>query len=329
MLRKRGSGPDGPAGAGGDTGGWAAPSCRPPSARRTESRGLFTGSILPHAPGDCKRGTAVDYPHRVSWTSLRDRVALITGASSGIGAATARALAAEGAAVVLVARRADRLAQVADEIRRAGGRAHPVEADVTSDEDVDRAIDATLTVFGQLDIAVCNAGRGYHGAIADTSADDMARLMDVNFMGTFLVARAALPHLVARDEARLIIVSSIVGKRGIGWGGAYSATKFAQVGLAEALRTELIDTGVRVSVILPVSTASELRAVIEREQGITISGHGPRQSVDTVARAIVGAVRNPRPEVYPYGPSKLLAVLNAVTPGLANRVIRRFGRKPL
>jgi NAD(P)-dependent dehydrogenase (short-subunit alcohol dehydrogenase family) len=265
----------------------------------------------------------------VSWDSLRDRVALITGASSGIGAATARALAAEGMSVVLAARRVDRLARVADEIRAAGGRAHPVEADVTSDEDVDRAIEETLVTFGRLDVAICNAGVGFHGAIENTSPEAMARLMDVNFMGTFLVARAAMPHLKARDEARLVVVSSIVGKRGIGWGGAYSATKFAQVGLVEALRTELADTGVRVSVVLPISTATEFREAMAREQGFAVSGHGPRQPVDRVAAAIVRTVKRPRPEVYPYGPSKAIAVLNAIAPGVADRVIRRFGRKPV
>jgi clavulanate-9-aldehyde reductase len=269
----------------------------------------------------------VDYPLRVK-LSLRNRVALVTGASSGIGAATARALAAEGTAVVLAARRADRLAQVCDGIRRTGGRAHPVEADVTSDDDVARMIEETLATFGQLDVVVCNAGVGFHGSLEDTSADDMARLMDVNFMGTFLVAQAALPHLRRRDQARLIIVSSIVGKRGIGWGGAYSATKFAQVGLAESLRAELGGTSVRVSVVLPVSTETEFREAMARDQGFRVSGHGPRQPAERVAAAIVSAVKRPRPEVYPHGPSRLLPVLNAIAPGVADRVIRRFGRKP-
>jgi NAD(P)-dependent dehydrogenase (short-subunit alcohol dehydrogenase family) len=265
----------------------------------------------------------------VTWSSLRDRVALITGASSGIGAATARALAAEGMAVVLAARRLDRLRGVAADIHRDGGRAHPVEADVTSDEDVDRMIAETLGVFGRLDVAVCNAGVGFHGSLEDTSPDAMARVMDVNFMGTFLVARAALPHLKRQSEARLIVVSSIVGKRGIPWGGAYSATKFAQVGLVEALRPELASTGVRVSVVLPVSTETEFRDAMACEQGFAVAGHGPRQPAERVASAIVRTVKRPRPEVYPYAPSRLLIVLNALAPGVSDRIIRRFGRKPI
>jgi NAD(P)-dependent dehydrogenase (short-subunit alcohol dehydrogenase family) len=260
--------------------------------------------------------------------ALSGRVSIITGASSGIGAATARALAREGMAVVLAARRGDRLATLAEEIRRDGGRAHAVQADVTSDEDVDRLIDETLRVHGRLDVAICNAGVGHFGSLEDTTPDAMARLMDVNYMGTFLVARAALPHLKQQAEARLIFVSSIVGKRGIGWGGAYSATKFAQVGLAEALRAELVGTSVRVSVVLPVSTETEFREAMAREQGFVVSGHGPRQPAERVASAIVRAVKRPKPEVYPYAPSRLLSILNALTPALADRIIRRFGRKP-
>jgi NADP-dependent 3-hydroxy acid dehydrogenase YdfG len=262
-------------------------------------------------------------------SSLQGLVAVITGASSGIGAGAARALAREGVAVVLAARRLDRLQALAAEIGQRGGRAHAVEVDVTSDADVARLVAETLQVFGQIDIAICNAGFGHHGSLEDTTPDAMARLMDVNYMGTFLVARAVLPHLRARPQGRLVIVSSIVGKRGIGWGGAYSATKFAQTGLAEALRAELLDTNVRVSVIFPVSTETEFREVMAREQGFEVAGHGPRQPVERVADAIVRTVKRPKPEVYPYAASRLLSILNALAPGLSDRLIRRFGRKPV
>jgi NADP-dependent 3-hydroxy acid dehydrogenase YdfG len=267
--------------------------------------------------------------YSVPMTSWGDRVALVTGASAGIGADTARALAGRGAAVTLMARRRDRLDALAEAIRRDGGRAHVVCGDVTSDDHVDRAVAETVSAFGHLDVVVCNAGAGYHGSLADTTPDAMARLMDLNFMGTFLVARAALPHLLRARDARLVIVSSIVGKRGMARGGAYAATKFAQVGLAEALRAELADTSVRVSLILPVSTETEFRAAMAREQGFEIAGHGPRQTAAHVARAIVAAIDRPRPEVYPYGPSRLLPILNALSPAVADRIVRRFGRQPL
>lgn len=260
--------------------------------------------------------------------SLAGRVAIITGASSGIGLACARVFASAGIRVVLAARRGDRLAQLAAEITAAGGTALPLTIDVTSDTDVDRLIASTLARFGQIDIVVCNAGMGFHGSLEQTPPDAMARLMDLNYMGSFLVARAALPHLKQRPHGHLLFVSSIVGKRGIAYGGAYSATKFAQTGLAEALRAELLDTTVRVSAVYPVSTETEFRDVIAREQGYRVKGHGPRQSAEHVARSMLRCVKHPKPEVYPHWPSRLLVILNALAPRLSDHVIRRFGRRP-
>ncbi len=260
--------------------------------------------------------------------ALDGLVAIVSGASSGIGAATAKALAAYGVRVVLAARRDDRLHQIADEIRRGGGTALPIVADVTSDHDIDRVIAATLDAFHQIDIVICNAGAGYNGTLEETTPDAMARLMDVNYMGTFLLARAALPHLRTRPHAHLLFVSSIVGKRGIAYGGAYAATKFAQVGLAESLRAEFAGTTLHVSTIVPVSTETEFREAMAREQGFTVEGHGPRQSADHVARAIVRCVQRPRAEVYPHAKSRALVWLNALMPGLCDRVVRRFGRRP-
>jgi short-subunit dehydrogenase len=258
-----------------------------------------------------------------------DRVALVSGASAGIGAATAVALGAKGCAVTLLARRRDRLEQVAQRVRAAGGRAHVVAGDVTADDDVARAIAETIATFGSLDIVVANAGAGFHGSLLDTPPDAMARLMDLNFMGTFLLARAALPHLLRAPRANVIIVSSIVGRRGLGWGGAYAATKFAQVGLAESLRVELAGTAVRVGVVFPVSTETEFRDAMAREQGFEVKGTGPRQPADRVARAIVRGIESGRPEIHPHPTSKLLAIVGAAFPGLADRIVRRFGRKPI
>jgi NAD(P)-dependent dehydrogenase (short-subunit alcohol dehydrogenase family) len=265
------------------------------------------------------------WPGMGSWG---DRVALISGASAGIGAATAVALGAKGCAVTLLARRRDRLEDVAGRVRAAGGRALVVDGDVTADDDVARAIDQTIAAFGHLDIVVANAGAGLHGSLRDTSPDAMARLMDLNYMGTFLLARQALPHLLRAPRASLIVVSSIVGRRGLGWGGAYAATKFAQVGLAESLRVELAGTAVRVGIVFPVSTETEFRDAMAREQGFAIEGHGPRQSADHVARAIVRGIERGRPEIHPHPSSKLLAILGVTFPGLADRLVRRYGRKP-
>jgi NADP-dependent 3-hydroxy acid dehydrogenase YdfG len=259
--------------------------------------------------------------------TIPGRVAAITGASSGIGAATARALASRGVAVALAARRQEQLERVCEEIRAGGGRAIAVVADVTSESDMRSFVTRALAAFGRLDVMVCNAGSGFYGTLEDTGAEVMTRLMAVNFMGSFHAARAALPYFEQQGFGHLIFVSSIVGRRGIPHSSAYSATKFAQVGLAEALRAEYLARRIHVTVVYPVSTDTEFREAVRRDYGILAEGRGPTQSAERVAEAIVGAVARPRPEVYPYRPSWWLAVLSVVAPGLTDRLVRRFARR--
>lgn len=258
---------------------------------------------------------------------LAGRAAVITGASSGIGLAVARQLAAAGVAVVLGARRADRLEAAAQEIRSAGGRAEAVAMDVTSEPDMIRLVARASEAFGRLDIMVCNAGFGYYGTVEETPAEIMQRMMDVNFMGTFHGARAAIPVFRAQARGHLVIVSSIVGQRGIAQMSGYSATKAAQVGFAEGLRAEFAGSDIHVSVVFPVSTETEFRHAMERDYGHSVSGLGPKQSVEGVAGAIVKCVRRPRPEVYPHAASRGLAVINAVAPGFADTLVRKYGRR--
>jgi short-subunit dehydrogenase len=258
---------------------------------------------------------------------LRGRVAAITGASSGIGLACATHLAREGVAVVLGARRGDRLAQAAAAIDRAGGRAHAVEMDVTREADVQVLVSAALERFGRLDVMICNAGFGYYGTLEDTPADIMRRMMEVNFMGTFLGARAALPPFRTQGSGHLIFVSSIVGRRGIAFMGGYTATKAAQAGLAESLRAEFAGTPIHVSCVYPISTTSEFRDAMRRDFGHSAQGLGPKQTPDDVARAIVECVRHPKPEVYPHRKSRALAVLNIVAPAFSDRLVRKYGRR--
>src|SRR5438445_297858 len=193
------------------------------------------------------------------------RVVAITGASAGIGRATALRLARDGAALVVCARRADRLAAVAADIAAAGGQALPVAGDVTREEDMAQLVARAVDRFGRLDVMMCNAGFGVAGAIDDITPDQMQRLMDVNYTGTYHATRAALPVFRRQRSGHLIIVSSIVGKRGVPYMGAYAATKFAQVGLAECLRAEVAGTGIFVSVVYPVSTDTEFFEVMSRE----------------------------------------------------------------
>jgi short-subunit dehydrogenase len=259
--------------------------------------------------------------------SLSGRVAAITGASSGIGLACAKHLAREGVAVVLGARRTSLLEASAHQIVEAGGRAAIVPMDVAREEDVQSLAQRAVRDFGRLDIMICNAGFGYYGTIEDTPSDVMQRMMTVNYMGTFYGTRAALPIFRAQNSGHLIFISSIVGRRGIAFMGGYSASKAAQAGLAESLRTEFSGTPIHVSCVFPISTRTEFHDAMARDYGHAVSGLGPKQSVDDVARAVVRCVHRPRPEVYPHAPSRALALLNVVAPRFTDRFVQKFGRR--
>ncbi len=257
------------------------------------------------------------------------RVIAITGASAGIGRATALRLARDGASVAIFARRRDRLDLVADEIHRAGGTALAVVADVTRDTDMDGFVAQTIAQWGQLDVMICNAGYGLYGTIDTIPTEQMRMVMDVNYFGTCNAARSALPVFRRQQHGHLIIVSSIVGKRGVPYVGAYSATKFAQAGLAECLRAEFVGTAIHVSVVYPASTETEFFEVMTRHSGFATRARGPRQSADAVANAIAQAVDRPVPEVYPLRKARGLAILNAIAPGLCDRLVKRWGRTPI
>jgi NAD(P)-dependent dehydrogenase (short-subunit alcohol dehydrogenase family) len=184
----------------------------------------------------------------------RVRTAVITGASSGIGLACAELLAQTGVNVVLGARRGNLLDQAVQRIRSAGGHAEAFVMDVTREEDVTGLVDRARQTFGAVDIMICNAGFGYYGSVEDTPPEVMHRMMEVNFMGSYYGARAAIPVFRVQGHGHLLFVSSIVGQRGIAQMSGYSATKAAQVGFAESLRAEFAGTPIHVSVVYPVST---------------------------------------------------------------------------
>jgi short-subunit dehydrogenase len=133
-----------------------------------------------------------------------------------------------------------------------------------------------------------------------------------------------------QQSGHIIIVSSIVGKRGIPYMGAYAATKFAQVGLAESLRAELLGSKIHVSMVFPVSTDSEFFDKMAHETGVPVTrGPAPRQPADAVANAIARAMERPSAEIYPHAVSRLLVIVNALAPVWCDRIVQRFGRKPV
>lgn len=202
---------------------------------------------------------------------LDGTAALITGASSGIGEATARALAAQGAAVALAARRKERLEQLAEEITRNGGRALVIEADVTDKAQAQAAVERTVGALGRLDTLVNNAGVMLLGPIENAPLDEWDRMVHLNVLGLLYTAHAALPHLLkaAEDSPRrvadLINVSSVAGRVARNGSGVYNASKFGVVAFSESLRQEVTRRHVRVSVIEPGAVATELVSHMREE----------------------------------------------------------------
>ncbi|MER5898945.1 SDR family NAD(P)-dependent oxidoreductase [Streptomyces mirabilis] len=196
---------------------------------------------------------------------LEGTVALVTGASSGIGHATALELAREGASVALVGRREDRLTDLAAEITGAGGKALVVPADITTAQAAAEAVERTVEGLGRLDTLVNNAGLMLLGPAPSADLNDWRRMIDINLMGLLYTAHAAVPHLVKaaaeepRQVADIVNIGSLAGRNAYAMSAVYSATKFGVGAFSEALRQELARQHVRVSVIEPGSVDTELR----------------------------------------------------------------------
>ncbi len=184
-------------------------------------------------------------------TDYRGKTALVTGASSGMGRLLAERFAREGARVALVSRRESELRQVASDIERGGGTALVLPCDVGDRAQVFAAAAQALAKLGAIDILVNNAGYGHHRRFLEWDLDDMERMLRVNFLGTLYWTKALLPQMVERRTGWVIFVASVAGKLGVPEESAYAASKFAQVGLAEALSYEVEDAGVHVLTVCP------------------------------------------------------------------------------
>jgi NADP-dependent 3-hydroxy acid dehydrogenase YdfG len=189
---------------------------------------------------------------------LGGRVALITGASSGIGAATALQLGNAGARVALAARRSDRLRELTERIRHAGGEATAITADVADQASAEQLVATVVERFGKLDLLVNNAGVMMLAPFAEGAPADWRRMVEVNLLGLFYTTRAALPHLKRAGGGHVVNVSSVAGRIGFPMAAVYTATKFGVVGFSEALRKETLAQKTRVTVIEPGAVATEL-----------------------------------------------------------------------
>jgi NADP-dependent 3-hydroxy acid dehydrogenase YdfG len=228
---------------------------------------------------------------------------LVTGASSGIGAATARTLAAQGSAVALVARRKDRLDELASAITADGGRALVIEADITDQEQAVAAVKRAVDGLGRLDTLVNNAGVMLLGPAADAPVDEWDRMVALNVQALLHVSHAAIPHLLAAAESSLrgvadmVNISSVAGRKTRVGSAVYNLTKHGVGAFSDSLREEFARRHLRVSLVEPGMTATELQSHLRPEVRANMAGHGPRveplQATD-IADAVEYIVTRPR-----------------------------------
>ena len=257
------------------------------------------------------------------------RVALVTGGSSGIGEAIARGLAERGAALALLSRGRARLDAAADRIARVGGVVSTHACDVGDPASLSAAITAAMARHGRLDIVVCSAGVGAHGLFPDTSLETMEAILRTNVRGLLHTLHYALPHLIARGEGWIVIVSSVAGRLGQPDEAVYSASKFAATGLSEALTVELTPRGIHVLTLYPglVRTAlfseAELARLPERVRRGALEA-------DEVARATLRGLERGKHEVTVPRIAIAGYLVRALAPGAFRRLLAsiRLGALP-
>ena len=261
--------------------------------------------------------------------SLQDRVICITGATSGIGRATAIQCARAGMHVVVAARRLDRLEELVNELEKTGRQALAVQCDIGNDANTGDPVQRCIERFGRVDVVLANAGYGHEGSIMDLSDQALRQIFEVNFFGTVRVARAAVAAFRNQGRGHLLITSSCLSRFTLPYFSAYSATKAAQTHMARALRLELEHEGIEVSVIHPITTRTDFfdtASDIAGERRRGIPKHTPRffvQTPERVAKAIVKCLRKPTPEVWTSHITRLVAGAMVAFPAFHDFCCRR------
>jgi hypothetical protein len=254
---------------------------------------------------------------------LRDRVAVVTGASSGIGAQLARDLAAGGAHVALLARRLDRLETLAEELGRTGVTALPMACDVADKASVDATMAAVLAKLGHVDVLVNNAGYATHGLFKDHDVADMERMVRTNVLGILYTVKAVLPAMRARRQGWIVNLSSVAGKLGQPDEAVYSATKFAVAGFSEGLSYELAPLGIHVMTVYPALVRTEMftDAVLARmpERAKRTFCEAPE-----FTRAVLRALARGQFEVTVPAYVNIAYVIRVLFPGLHRRMTARL-----
>jgi len=229
-------------------------------------------------------------------TPIKGKVVVITGASSGLGEATARMLAAEGAIVVLGARRTDRITALANELTKNGGQALAITTDVTDAGQLKKLVDTAVEKYGKIDVIINNAGLMPQSPLERLKINDWDQMIDVNIKGVLYGIAAALPHMTAQKAGQIINVSSVAGHKVHPGGAVYSATKYAVRALSEGLRQEVKPYNIRTTIISPGAVDTELPDTTtdpDAAAGIKQFYESFAISADSFARCVVFAMSQP------------------------------------
>jgi short-subunit dehydrogenase len=260
------------------------------------------------------------------------RVALVTGGSTGLGRAIAKALVRHGAQVVITARTADKLQATAAELESGGGQVLAVPGDVTRQQDVDAMVAKTIERFGKLDVLVNNAGRSARGAAIETTAEEFAELMELNLIALVRCTRAAMPHLLA-TRGHLVNIGSLAGKTAARYMGAYSATKHAVSAYSQQLRLELGPQGLHVLLVSPGPIARDQPRDYSPEKlaGLPPSARKPGGGAkvglldaNKLAEQILAACQRRAPELIVPGRARLVFAVTQLWPSLGDWIVRKL-----
>ena len=227
---------------------------------------------------------------------LAGKVALITGASSGIGRASALTLAQAGAQLVVTARRQDRLEELVRAVQQAGSQAVTIVGDATLEETAQRCVAAATHSFGRLDILVNNVGVGNYKVLVETSAAEYDEMMAANVRSTFLFTRHVVPVMIRQASGTILMISSMAGKYGFAGEAVYCASKFAQVGFAQALDKELRPHGIKVGAICPGGVKTEF-ALGKGRTPEGVAGSGMLEPEDVAAAVLLACTQSPKARI--------------------------------